>query len=108
MRIAVSIGMFVALVLPAGAQEVGNPYRGQAYAQQMCADCHATGPEDRAGGKPTAPSFVQVANTSGMTGMALAAWFKSDHPTMPNLMVKPENMDDISAYILSLKAAKAQ
>ncbi len=95
-----------ALAAPALAQDVGNPTRGKALAEQMCGDCHEVGPKDKEGGKATAPSFHQVANTSGMTGMAISAWFYSEHPSMPNLIIKPDKSDDIIAYILTLREPK--
>jgi hypothetical protein len=30
-------------------------------------------------------------------------WLQTSHPTMPNIKLKPETMDDIIAYILSLR-----
>jgi hypothetical protein len=40
-----------------------------------------------------------------MTGMALNVWLHSDHPTMPNIVLKPDTSDDVIAYILFLRAA---
>ena len=38
-----------------------------------------------------------------MTEYALRAFLKTPHPTMPNIMMKADDMDDIVSYILSLK-----
>jgi hypothetical protein len=64
--------------------------------------CHAlkqveTSPE------PTAPPFADVANTQGMTATALTVWLTTSHPTMPNIVIEPHDMDNVVAYILSLK-----
>ena len=38
-----------------------------------------------------------------MTGIALTVWLTTSHPTMPNIIVEPPDMDNVIAYILSLK-----
>jgi hypothetical protein len=53
-----------------------------------------------------APSFSTIANTPGMTVTALTVWSRSVHPTMPNLVISPTDMDDLIAYILSLRDRK--
>ena len=96
-----TISFMAGLALSAEAQ-AGDPGAGAAYAKQVCAQCHAidqtgTSPE------PTAPPFKDVANTPGMTGTALRVWLSTSHPTMPNIIVEPQDMDNVIAYILSLK-----
>jgi hypothetical protein len=48
----------------------------------------------------------------GMTGTALAVWFRTSHPvlpkTMPNLVIEDDDMDNVIAYILSLRGRGAQ
>jgi mono/diheme cytochrome c family protein len=80
----------------------GDPGAGAAYAQQVCAKCHAI---DRTGisPEPKAPPFKDVANTPGMTETALTVWLRTSHPTMPNIIVEPADIDNVIAYILSLK-----
>jgi len=38
-----------------------------------------------------------------MTETALTVWLRTSHPTMPNIIVEPADMDNVIAYILSLK-----
>jgi hypothetical protein len=38
-----------------------------------------------------------------MTGTALAVWFRTPHPTMPNFIFAPADRDNLIAYILSLR-----
>jgi hypothetical protein len=33
----------------------------------------------------------------------LRVWLSSSHPTMPNIVVEPQDMDNVIAYILTLK-----
>ena len=57
-------------------------------------ECHAVQAGEKVSPDPAAP---RVANSSGMTGLALVVWLQSSHPTMPNLMVPPDN---VVAYIM--------
>jgi mono/diheme cytochrome c family protein len=84
------------------AQE-GDVAAGQAYAKQICAECHAVLPNEQISPLPQAPTFQNVANMRGMTEMALTVWLQSSHPTMPNIVLKPDDLRDVIAYITSLK-----
>ena len=86
------------------AVELGDPKRGLAYAGKTCAECHAVKAGDKNSPNPDAPSFEAVANTQGITRLALVVWLQTSHRTMPNLMVPPEDRDDVIAYIMSLHA----
>lgn len=57
----------------ASAEGPGDPNKGALYAQGVCAHCHAVQKGDRFSPNPLAPSFETIANTSGMTGISLAA-----------------------------------
>ena len=78
---------------------------GLAYAKQTCSSCHAVGSGENQSPNPSAPAFQTVANTPGMTRMALNAWLHTSHPTMPNFILDPNKIDDLSTYILSLKSS---
>ena len=54
-----------------------------------------------------APTFSSVSDTPGMNERALVVWFQSsDHETMPNLMIAHGDLDDVVAYIVSLRTRK--
>jgi mono/diheme cytochrome c family protein len=86
-----------------GAAEIGDPTLGLRYAEQNCASCHAVAAGQSLSPNPSAPAFDAVANTPGMTGIALNAWLHTPHPSMPNLIVDPDRIDDLSAYLATLK-----
>ena len=82
------------------------PRKGLAYARKVarpattyCAtNCpRPTGRRRRSSGSPTRP---------GMSVTALTVWSRTTHPTMPNLVIDPNDMDDLIAYILSLRERK--
>ena len=85
------------------AQSVGDAKAGSAYAEQICAECHGVRAEARISPNERAPTFQAVANSRGMSEMALRAWFRTPHPSMPNLVIRDKEADDVIAYILSLK-----
>lgn len=88
-----------------GTTEVGDKDRGHAYAKKFCTDCHAIEKDDNLllGDIPT---FQEVANSDGMSPRALVVWLRTSHPTMPNYVIPPDDIDDIVAYIMSLRRPK--
>jgi mono/diheme cytochrome c family protein len=100
----------LALALSCGsarAAQLGDPQRGLAYAKKNCAKCHAVEAGDMFSPTMIAPTFSAVAETPGMNERALLVWFQSsDHATMPNLILAQKDLDDVVAYILSLRAKK--
>lgn len=92
------------VAMPVAAQEIGNADRGRISAGNLCSECHRTEPGPGPSRLATAPPFSQVAKTRGMTSMALNVWLHTSHPTMPNIMLKSDTVDDIIAYIMSLRA----
>jgi hypothetical protein len=93
-----ALGMFVANLFKLRSRlEAENLFLRH---QLTCAKCHATADED-ASPKHTAPRFKDVANTFGMTATALRVWLQSSHPTMPNIILEPNDLSNVVAYILS-------
>jgi tetratricopeptide (TPR) repeat protein len=90
----------------AGPGDVGDTRRGLAYAQKTCAVCHNVLRSDAASPHRQATAFKKIANTPGMSITALTVWSRTTHPTMPNLIIAPEDMDDLIAHILSLRDRK--
>jgi mono/diheme cytochrome c family protein len=76
---------------------------GAAYAGEVCATCHAVQAGDEASPLPEATPFQIVANTPGMTELALSVWLQTSHPTMPNIVLEQDEMRNVVAYIRSLK-----
>lgn len=76
---------------------------GAAYANEICATCHAVLANEEYSPLPQATPFQTVADTPGMTELALTVWLQSSHPTMPNIILEPDDMRNVVAYIRSLK-----
>ncbi len=102
-----TIMAFAALLVLAGCHQAraqdADIAAGGAYAKQVCAACHAVLPNEEFSPLPEAPTFQSVANTPGMTEMALTVWLQSSHPTMPNIILKQDDLRNVVAYIRSLE-----
>jgi mono/diheme cytochrome c family protein len=102
-RILAAFAMSAVVSHTALAQEPGDAGKGLAYVTQVCAQCHAVRPGDKFSPNPKAPSFEDIAKTSGVTGISLAASLHSIHENMPAFVLSMNERDNIIAYILSLK-----
>ncbi|MGO9046534.1 MAG: c-type cytochrome [Xanthobacteraceae bacterium] len=75
---------------------------GRRLAHAQCAQCH--GVDRRAHStNSAAPTFEDIANVPGMTATALTVALWTSHQSMPNLIIKGRDSQNIIAYILSLK-----
>jgi len=97
--ISVIAGIF-ATVPAVQAQDI---LHGRRLALEVCATCHAVLADQTRSPVVEAPSFKAVAAAPGMTATALNVWLTAQsHPTMPNLILRQADVQDVSAYILSL------
>lgn len=96
------VGIFGAFALAAAA-ELSDPKKGREFAQGVCAECHAVLPEGKTSPNADAPTFKAIANTRGMSRTAIIVWFQSPHQKMPHLVLEADDLDNVIAYIRSLK-----
>jgi cytochrome c len=98
--IAVMAALFFVRLHPASGADNGSP--GRRLAEAWCKDCHAI---DAAGGGVAIgpPAFVAIANRPATTALSLKVFLQTSHPSMPNLILKPDESDSLVNYILSLK-----
>jgi mono/diheme cytochrome c family protein len=90
--------LLVTLAAPARADAA----RGAAIAERWCASCHVIGP-GRGGSVPQGPpTFPQVAR-SGLTADQLRAFLSHPHGAMPDLSLTRAEIDDLVAYIATLR-----
>jgi len=110
-RSAAALGLALGLVTltvlpgsrPAMAQDVGDPATGRRLAETWCSSCHVIGPDIQRGTSYGAPTFTAIARTTAMTPMALRVFLQTPHSRMPDLHLSRQEIDDVSAYIFSLK-----
>ncbi len=89
---------------PALAQELpGDPAAGRVLAEELCSACHAIPGQGPILEAPSAPPFQALAADPAVTGLTLHAYLRTLHPPMPNFVLDEEQLNDVIAYILSLK-----
>ena len=86
---------------PANAQDA-DIAAGKAYAEDVCASCHAVLADEDTSPNPDATPFQQVAETPGMTEMALSVFLQTPHVNMTNLILEQDDARNVIAYIRSL------
>lgn len=99
-----TLAAFVLLASPLDgyARVSGDPQEGRVLAERSCASCHGIDAKTRSP-DPRAPAFRRVAQTPGMTAVALRAALQTSHRTMPNIVLSKQERENVIAYILSLK-----
>jgi mono/diheme cytochrome c family protein len=85
------------------AQDAGNPLKGEAFARQVCAECHAVQGGQRRSPNAQAPAFEEIATTPGMTSIALTAALRTSHRLMPNIILSDDELRNVVAYLLGLR-----
>lgn len=80
--------------------------RGFNFAQAHCAGCHAI-TANAASPNPEAPPFEAVVNSTGLTARTLETFLRDSHsfPGQMAFAIDPAKVDDLSAYMLTLKRA---
>ena len=82
---------------------LGNAGQGEDLARAVCIDCHAIDRGFRGTDITGAPSFQDVADMPSATPLSLRVFLRSPHLTMPNFALTDEQIDDLIAYIRSLR-----
>jgi mono/diheme cytochrome c family protein len=94
----------LALTAVSARAQDGDAVAGHAFAREACNACHVVEAEQQEPRRIViGPAFRDIANTRGMTAMALRVFLTTSHPKMPNLILTREEIADVSAYILSLR-----
>ena len=104
-RDIVAVCGFVLIASAAYAQESpGDRGAGRAFAQRICAACHAVRPGETQSPNADTPSFQSIAQLPGVTALRLKVALRTVHERMPDLVLSPRETDDVIAYILGLSA----
>ena len=92
---------FIASLVVAAATaraEGGDVASGHRLAQIWCGACHQVGAEDPAKATPSLPELAHV-----WSAPMLEKFMRSSHANMPNFMLTAAQINDISAYVSSLR-----
>jgi len=97
-RSIASSALLVLAIFPSVlAQQFGDPAAGERLAAANCAQCH--------GGDPAAPTLAAIAAIPATTQASLSAFLQTPHASMPSLVFSGAELNDLIAYILSLRPA---
>lgn len=99
-RIAAALAA-ASLLGAAGGALAGDPDSGRRLATRWCASCHIVAPG--AGGSDAARPFESIANDPNFTDQGLRAWLADPHPPMPRLDLSRAQVEDVIAYLKSLR-----
>lgn len=95
-----------AALLAANAAQAHDIANGKVIAQVWCGNCHLVDTADQRATHDATPSFATIAGKKSTTATSLAAFLKTRHGGMPDLTLSRDEIDDVSAYILSLRGAR--
>ncbi len=100
-----ALGAALALVAGAAmAQKAGNAAAGHEVARTWCVSCHVVDAAQTTASAAGAPTFAAVAAMPSTTAATLHGFLNAPHPPMPNYQLSNTQIDDVAAYVLSLKA----
>ena len=80
---------------------------GRGLAEELCAACHAIPGQGPVLEAPSAPPFQALAADPAVTGLALHAYLRTQHPP-PSFVLDEQQLYDVVAYILSLQVREAE
>ena len=87
-------------LMSTGAQP---PDPGRQLAETVCSACHQIDTHSQGPGpNPDAPNFVDISRMPSMNELAIKVFLGFPHPSMPNMILSPEEIDSVTAYIGSL------
>ena len=96
--------LFVAAtLLAASGARAQDIEAGKRVAQSACSSCHLVDPKGQNTGSDAVPTFASIARMPSTTEISLAAFLSTPHGRMPDLILNQAEIQDISAYILSLR-----
>ncbi len=96
---SLAVGM---ALLPAAHAATIDVTAGHDLADRLCIACHNIGDEND---QPVsyAPSFRDIVANPAVTELSLRVFHRTAKENMPNIVLMPGQLDEITAYMLSLR-----
>lgn len=101
MAARITLAAVLAFVSAAAALAEPDIRKGREFAGLWCSACHKIGP--KAPERGPGPPFEALANNPRYTAGYLRQWITTPHSTMPHFSFSKEKLDDLVAYIHSLR-----
>lgn len=89
------------LALASGTASAGDAETGRQIFERWCTSCHASAGSTSV--RDTAPSLATIVKKPALSPDALKRWLANPHPPMPNLTLGRLEIDNLVAYIESLR-----
>lgn len=102
--IAILAALLPLQATPTRAQ--GDGQAGRALAQRLCAVCHMNEGQGERAAPGGIPGFAAVANRPGQTAEGIEQWLRAVPASMPNHHLSQQEMSDLAAFIMTLKASR--
>lgn len=96
------LGAALLAINAAQAQDIAN---GKVIAEVWCGNCHRVDTTDPRPVRDATPSFATIARKKSTTAASLATFLQTRHRGMPDLTLSRDEINDVSAYLLSLRGA---
>jgi mono/diheme cytochrome c family protein len=96
------IVFIAAAMLATGAARAQDVKVGKAIARVWCSNCHLVDPQEQRTARDGVPTFLAIARMKSTTEISLAAFLKAPHGGMPDATLSRKEIQDVSAYIVSL------
>jgi mono/diheme cytochrome c family protein len=104
MRNRLRLALLACLAAASAMAQEGDVVAGRVLAQRMCSSCHLVSPDHRGPVPDGVPSFMAVAARLDMTRERIVETMISpSHPAMPAPPLERSQMQDVAAYMLSLR-----
>lgn len=88
---------------PAMAQDQGDVVVGRELAAKWCDNCHVVNARQSNATSTGAPTFDAIAADKRITPMSIEVFLQTPHARMPDLHLDRNEIDDLTAYIFSLR-----
>jgi mono/diheme cytochrome c family protein len=85
------------------AQQAGDTAAGRRLADTWCSSCHLVGPDVTRAISNGVPTFFGIAQNKAITMLSLRVFLQTPHARMPDLHLSRDEVDNLAAYILSLR-----
>ena len=100
----VQFALGAALMLHGGpALASGDPDDGHRLAASWCSSCHQVELRAQTSASDAVPSFWAIAARPSTTSMSVRVFLSTPHAVMPDFELASTQIDDVGAYILSLR-----
>ena len=96
-------GLIVAATLVTKPVFGANQDNGERLAHRWCAACHVVSATQRQVTTDQAPPFASIAKTPDFDAGKIALFLLDPHPKMPDMGLSRTDLQDLAAYIATLK-----